>query len=61
MSARKVYWKGAELTMNLTKRYLQRNQLRLQANLTEEQYACIVAVINAILTCLDALPSNNPT
>ena len=59
--ARKVYWKGAEITMNITLRYLQRNQTRLQANLTGEQYDCIVAVIEAILTCLHALPSNEPS
>lgn len=59
--AQKVYWKGAELAMNVALRYLQRNQLRLQANLTGEQYDCIVAVIDAILTCLHALPSNEPT
>lgn len=61
MSARKVYWKGAELTMGITLRYLQRNQLKLQANLTPAQYACIVSVINTILTCIEALPSNSPT
>lgn len=61
MSQRKVYWKGAELTLGISLRYLQRNQLKLQANLTAPQYACIVAVIEAILECLQALPSNEPT
>lgn len=61
MAARKVYWKGAELTMNITLRYLQRNQLKLQQNLTTPQYNCIIAVINAILDCIAALPENTPT
>lgn len=61
MGVRKVYWKGAELTMSATLRYLQRNQLNLQKNLTEAQYNCILAVISAILDCLQALPQNNPT
>jgi hypothetical protein len=58
--AQKVYWKGAELTLRITLRYLQRNQLRLQDNLTGPQYDCIVSVIDTILTCLAALPSNTP-
>jgi hypothetical protein len=61
MSARKVYWKGLELTLQLSKRYIQRNQLKLQANLTTEQYACVVSTLNAILACLELLPSNEPT
>lgn len=58
--ASKVYWKGLTLTLDITKRYIQRNQLNLQSNLTTEQYNCVVAVLNAILTCLTALPKNNP-
>lgn len=58
---KKVYWKGAELTLSITLRYLQRNQRKLQANLTAPQYDCIVSVIDTILTCLQALPTNGPT
>jgi len=57
----KVYWKALELTLTGTKRYIQRNQLGLQANLTTDQYNCVVAVLNAILACLATLPKNTPT
>jgi hypothetical protein len=58
---RKVYWKALRLVMGTTKRYIQRNDLKLQANLTTPQYECVVAVLDAILTCLEALPQNTPT
>jgi len=58
--AKKVYWKGLELSLNLTRRYIQRNQLQLQANLTEPQYTCLLDVLNAILSCLAILPVNTP-
>jgi len=57
----KVYWKTLEIVMNSTRRYIQRNQLGLQANLTEEQYTCVTDVLQAILSCLALLPSNTPT
>ena len=57
----KVYWKSQILFLDLTRRYIQRNQLRLQSNLTADQYECVVAVLNAILTCLASLPVNDPT
>jgi len=56
----KVYWKGLELVLLLAKRYIQRNQLQLQANLSEGTYACVVTTLDAIITCLAALPSNAP-
>lgn len=59
--ATKVYWKGLTLFLNGSKDYIQRNQLQLQANLTESQYNCVVAVLNAIITCLGSLPKNTPT
>jgi hypothetical protein len=55
--ASRVYWITARTVMNSTRRYLQRNQLALQANLTEDQYNCIVSVIETILTCLASLPT----
>lgn len=58
--AKKVYWKGLELSLNLTRRYIQRNQLQLQANLTAPQYTCLLDVLNAILSCLAILPVNTP-
>jgi hypothetical protein len=56
----KVYWIALETTLQQTRRYIQRNQIKLQANLTTPQYNCVVAVLSAILDCLAALPENNP-
>jgi hypothetical protein len=61
MSFNKVYWKTARVLMEGTRSYLSRNQLRLQANLTEEQYNCLVDVLTAITSCLALLPTNPPT
>lgn len=60
MAARKVYWKALRLVLGLAKRYIQRNDLGLQNHLTAEQYACVLATLDAILTCLDILPENDP-
>lgn len=54
----KVYWKGLALALRFVQRYIQRNQINLQGNLSTEQYACVVAVLNAVIECLSALPSN---
>lgn len=56
----KVYWIALETTLNISRRYIQRNQLNLQKNLTTEQYACVVDTLNAILSCLALLPTNTP-
>lgn len=58
--ANKVYWKGLQVVLEATKRYIQRNQLKLQVNLDTPAYQCVVAVLDAILTCLAALPANPP-
>lgn len=58
--AKKVYWIGLEATLNITRRYIQRNQLNLQKNLTAPQYTCLLSVLNAILDCLAILPVNTP-
>lgn len=57
---KKVYWIALTSVLNSTRRYIQRNQLRIEANLTTDQYACVVAVLNAILTCLQSLPKEVP-
>lgn len=57
----KVYWKGLRLVLNGGKRYIQRNQLQLQANLTTPQYECVLDVLNAIVSCLALLPTDTPT
>lgn len=56
----KVYWKSLELVLDQSRRYIQKWQTRLQTNLTSEQYNCVVAVLDAIITCLNALPQNTP-
>jgi hypothetical protein len=56
----RVYWKGLRLVLQLARSYIQRNQLKLQANLTAEQYTCVLSVLTAIIDCLAALPENTP-
>jgi len=58
--AKKVYWIGLEATLQISRRYIQRNQLSLQKNLTADQYNCVLDVLQAILSCLALLPVNNP-
>jgi len=58
--AARVYWIGLELTMESTRRYIQKHQLQLQKSLTEDQYACLLDVLQAILSCLALLPVNTP-
>jgi len=58
--ASKVYWIALETTLQASRRYIQRNQIKLQANLTPTQYNCVVAVLSAILDCLAILPTNDP-
>lgn len=58
--ASRVYWKGLRLVLGKVRRYIQRNGLNLQASLSEEAYECVVAVLDAVLTCIAALPSNDP-
>jgi len=61
LMATKVYWKGLEIVANTLRRYIQRNQIQLQANLTVEQYTCVTDLLQAVLSCLAILPSNTPT
>lgn len=56
----KVYWKGLRLVATQLKSYIQRNQLQLQANLTAPQYACVVALLDAVIECLALLPTDTP-
>lgn len=59
--AQKVYWKGLELTLNLSLRYIQRNQINLSKTLTTAQYNCLLDLLTALTTCLAILPPNTPT
>lgn len=60
MAERRVYWKGLILVLRALVGYIQRNQTNLQRNLTDDEYTCVVAVLNAGVTCLAALPINSP-
>ena len=60
-SKRKFYWKGLRLVAMAVKRYIERNQPGLLANLTTPQYQCVLALLDAVITCLDALPVNTPS
>jgi hypothetical protein len=57
----KVYWKGLRIVMGVTKRYIQKWDLQLQANLTEAQWNCVNDVLTAIISCLALLPENPET
>lgn len=59
--ASRVYWKRLEIVATHLQRYIQKHQLQLQRNLTDEQYACVVALLNAVIECLAALPQNPET
>jgi len=56
----RVYWITLRTVMNGTRRYIQKHQLQLQANLTTEQYTCVTDVLTAVLSCLALLPKNTP-
>jgi len=60
MAGNKVYWKTLEVVLNGSRRYIQKHQLQLQANLTSDQYNCVLDVLQAILSCLALLPENTP-
>jgi len=58
--ASRVYWKTLITVLRTVQRYIQRNQNNLFLNLTTPQYNCVLAVLNAVLECLQALPDNTP-
>lgn len=59
--ANRVYWIGLEFLLRPVPKYVGRYAAQLQANLTDDQWTCVQAVVNAITSCLALLPSNNPT
>lgn len=59
--ADKVYWKGLRLTLNDTKRYMQRNDTNLNANLDEDAYEQMLVTLAAIVHLLTLLPVDTPT
>jgi len=58
--ATKVYWKTLILILRTVQSYITRNQNNLFLNLTTPQYDCVVAVLTAVIACLQALPENTP-
>jgi len=57
MASRKVYYIGLRLVLETSKRYIQRNQLNIQKNVSSEAYTCVVDTLTAILSCLELLPA----
>ena len=60
MPVHRVYWIGLRLVANELKRYIERNRLKLQANLTTDQMTCVIALLDAAVTCLASLPTETP-
>jgi hypothetical protein len=60
MANNKVYWKALRLVLDQIKRYIQKWDLQLKDNLTTPQYECVIATLDAVITCLGALPTNPP-
>jgi hypothetical protein len=58
--ATKTYVPQLRVVLNIAHRYATRWQPKLEASLTEEQYACLVDVITAIATCLALLGEATP-
>lgn len=58
--AARVYWKGLELVLFSTKRYIQSHDIQLSRNLSDAQYQCVLDVLAAIVSCLALLPVNTP-
>ena len=60
--AQRVWWIGLELTLNSSRRYIQKHQIQLSKSLSAPQYACLLDVLTAITSCLALLPvnTNNP-
>lgn len=59
--AQKVYWKTLILVLRGVQGYIQRNQNNLHITLNTQQYTCLVAVLDAVIECLQVLPVNEPT
>jgi hypothetical protein len=60
MASLRVYWITLVVLLKYLRRYITKHQLQLQAHLTAPQYACVVALLNAIVECIAILPTNTP-
>lgn len=58
--ATRTYLYGLWLVFTTAVKYAKRWQVRLQENMTVQQYACLVAVIEALDECLPLIQPNPP-
>lgn len=61
MPFKRVYYLGLQISMDNLRRYITKHQLQLQANLTSDQYTCLLDVLTAITSCLHLLPGERTT
>jgi len=52
----RTWVKGLKLVLLAAKHYATRWQAQLRANMTDEQYTCLVSVIAALSDCINLLP-----
>lgn len=57
----KVYWKTLKVVLLGAHTYATRWQHQLQATISPEAYDCLVTTIQAIITCVNLLPTDEPT
>jgi TorA maturation chaperone TorD len=53
--ATKTYERKLIFLADHLSKYISRYQIKLQANLTEDEYDCVVALLAALLECLHTL------
>jgi len=58
--AQKTYLVGLWLVLSAAYRYSSRWQPKLQASMTEQQFACLTAVITALGECLPLIAPGPP-
>jgi predicted ATP-dependent protease len=58
--AQKLGWITLKALLKGVQLYITRNDQRLHASLTTEQYDCVVALLNAIIVCINILPLGTP-
>lgn len=56
----RVYWKTLVVVLKGAQSYIQRNQNNLFKSLTTPQYDCLMDTLQAIITCIQILPVNDP-
>jgi hypothetical protein len=59
--AQRTYLVGLYIVFNTAYRYISRYQNQLEGSATEEQFACIQAVLTALEACLPLIKPSPPT